>query len=51
VDTLSQKTEHDILRTLLVFNTTTPNWLQGTADTAEQPRMVGPRRRRAADPA
>lgn len=28
VETLSQKTEYDILRTLLVFNTATPNWLQ-----------------------
>lgn len=28
VSLLSQKTEYDILRTLLVFNTTTPNWLQ-----------------------
>jgi len=27
VDTLSQRTEYDLLRTLLVFDTATPNWL------------------------
>jgi lipoprotein-anchoring transpeptidase ErfK/SrfK len=28
VQTLTQRTEYDVLRTLLVFDTTTPNWLQ-----------------------